>query len=887
MLQGLIEVRRLHRSSTRPSQVAPLAQYVLEGAWEWLDDPPPDTGWGERVRPSLRLGTRLGQGPELLFPAGLTQWHLNSEPFSYGSGNQETTQALPFSATGKWSVSGQVHDGRRIDATFGSAFKNSVVLLFDERNRYHHHALNLGGLRASVVAPTGSTVTGSIDRQPLIDSWSGYDRIEVALGGESVLLITAPDASSVSVNLEASLGAELAGEVVEELRGPNGERVMSGPPRIVFTGHVPPANEVQVSVHDEQGQRDLYLDDPLIVVEDGVYKLGQLFDPNSVSVLTVTLRREGLDPFVEGIIRIPGIGVAPVPLTDMNSSSELEVSLLEGFVTEPELLAAEPNAQEFPFLVGSPDGSWVEVVVLLPRLMWDAYRDAQQVLLTSQKLRLGSEEISALTLKLRTGVSSQLSVGLESPDGKVLQRTDEVATRGAWAILDVSLGQFVDTVNYASAAPRLDLAVMSPHGRVLVGVIETRYVPDDLQIQSDLTDDGCILELEWEEFRPTKERVARVWGGLGEGLILESPIPDGALVHTVEVDGIDYGELLVGIFVNDEWATEVSLNVPPNLSDCVTIRLEGGTFGELVAHLATGERLQLTTFDLEHYSRELASFFQKTAGTQPSDERYVARLLGLIGEYGERILAVSLELADLLGVDPDDPTEFGSESVERRLLPLLLFATDAPIELASPATDDALERLWATAPILAATLDQFDQEDAPEANNRWIRYTGWEPPGHGVGVNQSFERLVCPLYGCLSSIPQSEALDQGLLSSAGWAAAVSREKQLLDQWFLSSAKSNSTWIIDKDRQVNLQLLWDFNENHGTSRSLVHLVGTAVLAFDPGPHSEQALKLLEVAHSAAPLSTRCAVAFGVANARLQARYQALQLVHPNCRRMKNL
>lgn len=884
LLQGLVEVRRLHRSSNRLQRVGPLPEYVLDAAWRWLDDPPPMPQWGERIRPALRLAHVSGKGSEVVFPKGMTDWLLGSDSATwvYGSPAQESTALLPFKASGVWDITGKTDDEREIKVSYRSASPDGVVLVFDERGRYHHHALTLGGLRASVIAPRGSLVTGETSRQPLTKSWTGHEIIYTRLAGSATLTVKPPGGEALTIGLDSSLHAELTGELVEQLRGPCGERVMAGPPRVAFTGHVPPGDEVVIRIADEQGQRESTLDDPLILIEDGVYRLGQLFDPLSVSAATVTVERQGLEPFSERIVRIPGIGVAPLPLTDLRSSVGIELAVLDGFVTEPECLVAEGEVNELPFLVGAPDGSWVEVEVLVPRLMWDAFGDGDHVLVGSRDLRLGSERISSLTLKLRTGVPREVAVGLESPDGRVIQRTDYAWTTGDWAVTDVSLGQFVDTVNYAAAAARLDVVILSPQGRVRIGSVETRYVPDDFVIRSEITEDGCRLDLAWSDFRPTTDRVVRVWGTLGEGLIEEQPVPDGSTSLSLDVRGVDYGELLVGVIVDDGWGSGTPSVEPVHPGDCALVRLEGGSFGDLLAHLAQGERLQLSDAEVDEYARELAALYKKVEGPNPPARDFARRLRDLIGEDGQRILMVALELADLLGIDPDDPSREGAITLERRLLPFMLAAADTPIELASPDTDAALERLWSTAPLIAAPLDRFGHTDAPEADDRWLHYTGWMPPGVGGDVGRSFEHLVCGLRTALGSFARVAAEGAGSLNPGGWGHALSQERGAISDWFATCGKQNAKWLLGSQPQANLQPIWDLAAEHGAMQAVVHLIAAAVLAFDPGPKSVQALDLLMKAHATAPAMSRCAVAFGVANVRLHSQYPALRLVTPVCR-----
>ena len=873
LLDALVELTRLDRQGVRPTSVAPLPAYLLTAAITWLAETGPGESavWGSRTRPQVRLARGLGDGPVLSIPETTTRWSIGGTVIAYGSETQEQLVPLPFHPSGRWEVQGAKDDGRGAPTVdLRSAAPDAVVLVFDERGRYHHHTLTLGGVRAEVIAPRGSIVPGEVDRTPLIGPWVGFDRIDCQVAGLPALNITTPGGMTVRVTLDADLSVELSGESLRNCVGPGGAVVLNGPPRLVFTKFVPAPGDVLLTIDDATGQRCVHLDDPSILEESGSFALGQLFDPSVAGAAELRVERDGLKPTTLRFVRAAGLRLGALPLTDIGDTLTLQPELLPGWSINPAAPVVPAGQREATLEVTGPGGSSASITVKVPRLEWDAYRDDQRVMLNSSRLRLGLDELSRLRLKVKTGVETWIEPTLVSPHGSTLQKLPPVLTNGRYAVTDVPLGQFVDTANLASNDhPRARLDIRSFGDTVQIGEIEARYVPDDLRVDMELNDDDISLLLVWTDFRPTTDRCVRVWNPTTRSLVATSPVPDGLTSHLLTFASTDdCTSLIVQVAVDDEWGGAPTF---PRDSNAVQVALDDDAIHELTQHIEAGAPIVLSDRGFERLLPIVAGYHRKFPDVKTIPRTREWRTRELISESGSRVLAAATQLAE--GVDECAPIY----ELDRLLFSLLLPAFDSPLQLATPVEDLRLERLWQAAPVLAAALDRFGHPDAPEATARWERFTGTSV-GSAVSPSAVFEGLVRPVDRVisLSGTGLGQSPDGApLLTADGWAHAAASERAGLMAWHATNARRVDGWFERHREFRNIRPLWSRAEPGSSGHALLHLLSTSLMALNSGLHSDVALERFEEAIGRAPKLCRSAMVFAIAYARIHADHPELR------------
>lgn len=303
MLEALLDLVRWRWVDPAPEAppvlLDPLPSALVTAAWNWLaEHPRPAEPWGESPRPLLRLASELGNGPELELPCNSSRWHLNGELLGYGSAAHRKTVPLPTSRSGKWAITtGTARRASPVDIGVQSAADDRIVLFFDESGRFHHHVLPLGGLVATVIAPSGSRIDGQGDRTLLVDRWIGFERIEVDLAGRSEITVSERGRSAVTVPVDRRLGAHLLGA-----EPANATTDPTRLPRLVFRGHVPPQDELEVTVAEGATRRSSMLGDLRTDGGHDSFGFEQLVDAGTTRRVSLTVARRGCEPAVFDLV---------------------------------------------------------------------------------------------------------------------------------------------------------------------------------------------------------------------------------------------------------------------------------------------------------------------------------------------------------------------------------------------------------------------------------------------------------------------------------------------------------------------------------------------------------------------------------------------------------
>lgn len=370
MLSAFVTIIRGHQFGQPDLRCEPLDPTTVERAIAWLDSNPDvsRTSPGGGPRPQLRAPIKRRSGPDLVLPRNIASWYHDGE--LVGRGSPTRSRIVPLTdPTHSWSLQGRT-DTRAplVTATFSSASTSSVVLIFDEHGRYHHHALPLGGRTATVIAPSRTQITGEVDRVNLVGRWTGYQEIDLRLDGLTHLEVVTPDHLVLRVDVDSDLGTQLIGPQCPGLSGLAGEPVFTEVPRLVFTGFVPPLAEVAVIVSDAEGDCDAFLDESSMVPEHrGMFDLRELIGDDAASNSTIEIQREGYEPESVAVVTVPGLRLAEVEPSDLNSEVRLEIELAPGYVLDPDVVTIGVGESTTTLLVESPDGEAVGLRATVPR----------------------------------------------------------------------------------------------------------------------------------------------------------------------------------------------------------------------------------------------------------------------------------------------------------------------------------------------------------------------------------------------------------------------------------------------------------------------------------------------------------------------------------------
>lgn len=336
LLDALLDVVRwssLTGGAALPVDLAPIPPGLRPDIESWVSDRAAIDVWGTPVRPAVQLATDLGQGPVVGLPRSATRWHLNGELLGYGSPGSIKTVPLPVVRSGRWKLTTDSSRRRSpLDIGITSAAPDRVVLAFDERGRYHHHTQPLGGLTATLVAPSGSRVDGVVDRTLLVGHWVGYERIEVSLRGRGSVEVAQRNAHTVSYPVDTELRIGL---LAPQLVVDDGDRVVAiEPPAVVFRGHVPAAASVTVTVEGDDWRHGANLAHPALRHHRGAFRLDHLVArATGVVDLGVGVERAGVPagpparaPYAPAL-RGARVGDAPLPsITLAAGASELDLA---------------------------------------------------------------------------------------------------------------------------------------------------------------------------------------------------------------------------------------------------------------------------------------------------------------------------------------------------------------------------------------------------------------------------------------------------------------------------------------------------------------------------------------------------------------------------------
>ena len=245
------------------------------------------------------------------------------------------------------------------------------------------------------------------------------------------------------------------------------------------------------------------------------------------------------------------------------------------------LTAADDSDHVTCTVTGAFSENSVTLRVRVNRLLWGVTRtDDPATVLGNQVAVVASDDlIEGVTtaVVVRTGVVDA-RLGLRLDDGtSQIQRSDDVATSGSDGRWIFDLARFRDSVR-ASDEPRLRfLAIVE--GRP-VPIVEVRASLDlgPVGVRTVTEGDFCAVKLEFDEYRPLRNRVARLWSlDRPVGQSVTEPIPDHQ-TRSAEISG--YARFPVGHTSPRSPSTTVGQLVASRLGTRNTARVQVGTADE-------------------------------------------------------------------------------------------------------------------------------------------------------------------------------------------------------------------------------------------------------------------------------------------------------------------
>jgi hypothetical protein len=392
-----------------------------------------------------------------------------------------------------------------------------------------------------------------------------------------------------------------------------------------------------------------------------------------------------------------------------------------------------------------PDGpAPLFLTARVPKLMWGVQRSTSaEVVVANRQVTIAADELrdrEATALMVRTGIDDlPLSLALLAGP-RVLQATEPVrSSRGGRWVFDLT--RFADTA-VMDDSPLLDFRLDVAGRHLTPAHVRRSLHVGSLRPQAIVDGDRTTVEVDFEEDRPVRNRVVRLWscGRPWEPPVVE-PIPDGqgGRATLTRYDRLPTGTYLAELAVDDGWTavTRPARNAP----------------GVADLHIGTPEDIKNRLWRLSLGPPLNVVEFAAATGLIPrlltSDELAVAMpalldvTADMLNEPGAPDLTSGrfTAIRGLLLADTGCFADAVVGAFERGRLDsagLVPLAVALGPHLAPPADfettdlDASVGALWEVGPCLAAGLDITEHPEEARAA-RFRRYLAWDP-SEGVGA---------------------------------------------------------------------------------------------------------------------------------------------------------
>lgn len=835
-------VREHGRSGTVLSAAdAGLPSYVVKAFEQREDKEPkgrsrPATTAG---RPVLRIDPWSATGPEIVLPgvgpslAGAA-WHIHGDRPRRVPSSTESSNAFVGPAAA-WTVELVDHTGTLRRSSFEGL--DPVPAVFFDPNTGGEISASSGMRLASVwvLLPEGVVVTASSTSggEHLLSEpeelpeptgeWSGYRLRAFDLTGVGALHLDAPaDGRSNTIRVLALAERPALIDVpLPAVATDDGLEVYAAPPiirlpssaldrldqwrvRLALSNRAEPLVVSAADVADAEGMLELasLTQDPTFAAVDLVVQ-GPLGSDLRTSFHVVP----GLEVTRPNRLLFPGDKSGGV---GVRVSSGLTINGQAGGTS----LAMPDHGDQVEAIVGDGTSS-VEIRVRVPRLLWGVTGIADPVTELSAETRiLAADEVvdgDVSAIVVQTGLADHpLQLSLDCPDGRRLQQSDEVKASGMDGRWVFDLGRFTDTIRISDES-QLAFTLHVGARPLTIARVRASLEIGRIRATSRCADSFTSVRLDYEEARPVKDRVARLWS-------LDRPwadpiseaIPDNQ-VGFAELHGYDHippGGYLVEVAIDDGWGRPQRPRMDAAHAGQVTVgdvhdrrtRLDALDYGDPIHVL---ELAAITGRIARHLDeaelREIAPMALAAAlwVADDNDGR------GATSPGFDAITSLLLADATCFAMAVTEAVAAASCSSEEvtRLVLAILPRLEPPESRTSIGA--AMRGLWESCPAAAIRFDLTDPLSGEQAA-RCEEFLGWAPDADdsvpvGAPVDQQFAAIGADtlehIAASIDLLPR-RLLDIDSLVTANfeWLLAEKRGKVDVRNWWLRADRLASRLV---------------------------------------------------------------------------------------------
>lgn len=735
--------------------------------------------------PYVRIDRYSSDGPYMTLPtaSGGGEWLIQGVTTRSFPASPHDSREVPLAPSHGWSATlTRRHGATRLTSVkhFGG-LEQIHAYLFDGTGRLMPHqrrlategALILMAPGVAVTEEDGSSIAVREELPARTGMWNGWTLANLDLANISAVIVKpGPGSPEHPVRLTVSRSAAtstVAGAHVVGATGPNGSLVFPAPPVVSLPEGADPA-QWRVRWRDDRpepmpSESADSLSSRTTRRAPRTIRAGQLprtalgYDlsallPESAAYsgtleTSGPLGSDGHDRItvVRSLrVEMPNRVFGPHEDVEIGISADCELRFADGSALDASHHVFEAGQDSLPFLVED-----VKCSISIPRLAWDVQRnDGSFPTLGGKRLKIGLDEIESDvlgSLLVRCGRPSMLRLELRG-DTRLQEAGPERAggPEGRWSF---PLNSFRATVA-ASTIPRMSLVLHVDDLAIQVAEIEAQLEINGLHIDTirDSATNEVLVSATWKENRPFAGRELRLWSMHRPwDLPIRIDVAAEAVGRCEAIIRAHPGPYFVEVVLSDEWSNPVRPD--PKCDGIVHHHI--GTDLDRTRHLEglhvenPVEALELLMSGFARRRRLDTSAAARATNEVIEAFDFVSQLdeLETISELAHFVLASGPLVDDVATGLIDLPPQ------QRLSVQLaVVAAATRPAVRSVPQLD--LDRLWKTAPLMAAALDApFDASpngDTTEVSReRWEKFAGWLPRPRSLPVEERIEPVSPPL----------------------------------------------------------------------------------------------------------------------------------------------
>lgn len=837
-------VREHGRSGTVLSAVdAGLPSYVVK-AFEQREDKEPSGRSRPAAtagRPVLRIDPWSATGPEIVLPgvgpslAGAA-WHIHGDRPRRVPTSTESSNAFVGPAAA-WTVELVDHTGalRRssfegldpVPAVFFNPSTGSEVNPSSGLRLASVWALFPEGVRVTATGTSGGeqVLTEPEELPEPTGDWSGYDLRAFDLTGVGALRLSASDHDAVTTIRVLAVAERpvIADEPVPAVATQKGLEVYSAPPVIRLpSSSLDRLDQWRVRLALPTRAEPLIVSAADVADSDGVLDLVALVPAATFDEVDLVVQGPLGSDLRSSFQVVPGLELT-LPdrlLFPGDRSGDVSVRVSPGLTVDGRAGAsaasvAMPEHSDQVVVTVADGASSVELRIRVPRLLWGVTGAADPVTELSADVRtLAANEVvdgDVTAIVVQTGRAAHpLQLSLDCPDGRRLQQSDEVKASGIDGRWVFDLGRFSDTIRVSDES-QLAFTLHVGARPLTIARVRASLEIGRIQATTRCADSFTAVRLEYDEARPMKDRVARLWplDRPWADPITES-IPDDQ-VGFVELHGHDRipaGHYLAEVAIDDGWGR-------PQRP-----RMDAAHTGQVTVGDAHDRRARLDALDDDDPIQvlELAAMTGRIARHLDEDElRKVAPMAlaaalwiaadndgrGVTSPGFDAIASLLLADATCFATTITEAVVDASCSTDEvtRMVLAILHRLEPPDSRTSISA--AMRGLWETCPAVAIRFDLTDHLGGEQAA-RCEEFMGWAPDSDdsvpvGAPVGQQFVAIGADtlehIAASIDLLPR-RILDIDSLVTANfeWLLAEKRGEADVRNWWLRADRLASRLV---------------------------------------------------------------------------------------------